>query len=125
MSQKICVKCNLLKEDNEFRICRLFKEIDRGQYMRSECIECEKKASKQLNKIKKTALPKPNNCECCKKETKILVLDHDHSKGTFRGWICRNCNQGIGKLGDNILSLESAINYLKKSEKNIDKIENI
>jgi hypothetical protein len=119
MSQKICVKCNILKEDNEFRICRLFKETDKGQYKRSECIECEKKASKQLNKIKKTATTKSNNCDCCKKETKILVLDHDHSSGLFRGWICRNCNQGIGKLGDNIESLENAIKYLKLT---LDKI---
>lgn len=112
---KKCAKCNLLKENHEFRICRLFKETDKGEYIRSECVICEKKASEQLRKVKENAIPKPNSCDCCKKENKVLVLDHDHATGVFRGWICRNCNQGIGKLGDTIEALENAIKYLKST----------
>ena len=41
-------------------------------------------------------------------------LDHDHETGTFRGWVDHLCNQGIGKLGDNLEGvLELLFIYLK------------
>lgn len=29
-----------------------------------------------------------------------LCLDHNHNTNEFRGWICRECNIGLGLLGD-------------------------
>jgi hypothetical protein len=43
-----------------------------------------------------------------------LCLDHNHETGKFRGWLCDNCNTGIGKLGDTVEGLERAIAYLKR-----------
>ena len=40
-------------------------------------------------------------------------IDHDHKTGEFRGWLCRNCNTGLGSLGDTIEGLERGIKYLK------------
>ena len=40
-------------------------------------------------------------------------MDHDHESGDFRGWLCTSCNTGLGKLGDSIAGLESALAYLK------------
>jgi hypothetical protein len=42
--------------------------------------------------------------------------DHDHVTGKFRGWLCDRCNRGIGLLGDNIESLERALEYLRSSK---------
>ena len=54
-------------------------------------------------------------CDCCGKESETpLHLDHDHETGKFRGWLCIKCNQGIGKLGDNIEGVTNALNFLKK-----------
>jgi hypothetical protein len=43
-------------------------------------------------------------CHCCGvSETEIgkrLAMDHDHTTGEFRGWLCGNCNTSIGKLRD-------------------------
>src|SRR5271155_4011570 len=54
-------------------------------------------------------LPSPTRdtpviCECCglAPTKKTLALDHDHKTGKFRGWLCSECNLGIGKLGDSL-----------------------
>jgi len=51
-------------------------------------------------------------CACCGKTDKKLTWDHDHETLKERGWICTNCNLGIGKLGDNIEGVLKAYNYL-------------
>lgn len=61
---------------------------------------------------------RPGNCECCGgTSVKALALDHCHETGVFRGWLCSSCNMGLGLLGDNIESLDRAIDYLKRSSK--------
>jgi hypothetical protein len=42
-------------------------------------------------------------------------VDHDHSTNWVRGVLCGLCNSGIGFLGDNIASLQAAIEYLKEN----------
>lgn len=116
MSDKICVKCSTNKTLSEFRICRLYKGVKEGEYFRSECKQCEKEAAKQLIDARKNAPPKTSYCQCCKLDAQYLVLDHDHETGNFRGWLCRNCNQGIGKLGDNIQGLQKAMAYLQSNK---------
>ena len=40
-------------------------------------------------------------------------LDHTHDgSNTFRGWLCSNCNRGIGALGDDVHGVLNALNYL-------------
>ena len=57
-------------------------------------------------------------CAICKQpETRKngwLHVDHNHRTMLVRGLLCGNCNTGIGKFGDNISKLESAIQYLKE-----------
>ena len=61
--------------------------------------------------------PMPDNCECCGRPqgVKKFHRDHDHKTGKFRGWLCTQCNLGIGKLGDDVAGLEVAIEYLKRT----------
>ena len=92
---------------------------------RSECKKCRrtggkanssaaKKLMKQLNMTRpKTPIP----CHCCKKVTKRLTFDHDHTTNKFRGWLCYQCNSAIGNLGDSIEGLTRALEYLTRAEK--------
>lgn len=52
-------------------------------------------------------------CEICE-ETKLMVVDHCHTSGLFRGLLCQQCNSVLGYAKDNIQTLEKAINYLRK-----------
>jgi len=45
------------------------------------------------------------------------VLDHNHLTDKFRGWICNNCNNGLGRLKDDVNILQNAMEYLKNNEK--------
>ena len=62
-----------------------------------------------------------NACAICKSEesgdirTVALAVDHCHKTGVVRGLLCSSCNKAIGFLKDSVQNLESAIEYLKKS----------
>jgi len=43
----------------------------------------------------------------------VWRLDHDHSTGEFRGFLCQRCNSGIGKMQDDPAIMLRAIAYLK------------
>ncbi len=44
--------------------------------------------------------------------TFMLALDHDHSTGALRGWLCKSCNNAIGLFRDDVDLLGRAIKYL-------------
>jgi hypothetical protein len=86
---------------------------------RPECKKCTSKANKDLRKAKKLAgnpltPPLGTPCDLCSKvHKKPLCFDHDHKTLVHRGWLCQNCNQGLGRLGDSIESIQRALNYVK------------
>jgi len=43
-------------------------------------------------------------------------IDHDHDTGVVRGGLCNSCNSGLGKLGDSIVGLRRALDYLVKAK---------
>lgn len=62
--------------------------------------------------------PRPDACEICEKVGgRRLSYDHDHKTGRFRGWICRQCNLGLGYFKDDIAILKFAIDYLYVAQK--------
>ncbi len=56
---------------------------------------------------------------CKKKETrkkiKRLAVDHNHETGKIRGLLCNNCNNGLGRFGDDPKILKSAVKYLERN----------
>ena len=87
---------------------------------RNECRQCEKEYAEGRLRAHRHAPPKPDQCMMpgCT-ATEKLVMDHDHDTHRFRGWICPNCNTGLGKFGDSIERLQAAIQYLNDSTKPI------
>lgn len=56
-------------------------------------------------------------CYICKEHPKkrALDIDHDHKTGKVRGLLCSNHNRALGLLGDDIVLLLRAAEYLVKS----------
>jgi Recombination endonuclease VII len=55
-------------------------------------------------------------CEICGcgPTKKGFHLDHDHVTGKFRGFLCHNCNIGLGMFLDDEENLLCAIEYLRR-----------
>lgn len=56
-------------------------------------------------------------CGICKEEIDLVdsAIDHNHSTGSFRGILCKQCNRALGMFKDNETLLSNAIEYLKKN----------
>ena len=103
-----------------------------GKLTRSMCKGCFTKHAKIVEKLSRSAPPKPDNCQCCGIKTEtvtnkkkysnlgVLQLDPTHDNDPkFRGWVCSNCNQGLGKFGDNLKGIIKAALYLSKNNKDL------
>ena len=123
-----CVTCKKMFPISNFRI----GQADNfGRYrLKTNCSKCASKDRTITRRLEKIfGDTKPDHCQICEKK-KQLFIDHDHADGSFRGWLCRECNTSLGKFNDNIKLLEKAIEYLKRKRyslierKNYDKEQN-
>jgi hypothetical protein len=105
---KVCVWCHMEKDIKEFPRHKAHK----GGYD-SRCRKCKQDSNKLVEKLKKTAPPKPEVCPICQEVPKKWVLDHDHKTKTFRGWLCDPCNLALGKFKESIKILVRAANYIR------------
>ena len=59
-----------------------------------------------------------HRCAICKRKAPerlaSMHLDHDHKTGKIRGFLCIDCNHGIGKLKDDPELLLRALVYLRE-----------
>tara|TARA_R110000851_G_scaffold180268_1_gene327891 strand:+ start:1082 stop:1534 length:453 start_codon:yes stop_codon:yes gene_type:complete len=123
---RLCPKCNIHKPKNMFCLVdlsyngkgkkRTAKPAGNALY----CKLCKKVYTDALSRLHKENTKPVDQifCDCCniKVKSKKFMLDHCHETNQFRGWVCRNCNSGIGNLGDNVEGLENAIRYLKRNK---------
>lgn len=126
---KICTKCNVKKKYDSFSINQYGK--NNRILRRPVCIECYSKKKKIPTKLRKEyelKNPRPKigdvfHCPVCdkKKEHKFnndICLDHNHSTGKIRGYLCGSCNASIGKFHEDPKILERAILWLNGDLKN-------
>ena len=88
------------------------------------CKTCHKERTRNTDYIRKFGITledynqmfaeQEGKCGICGKHDleKHLSVDHDHDTGEVRGLLCQPCNLGLGKLGDNIESIENTLRYL-------------
>lgn len=120
--QTVCSVCNTLQDNFKFTYYKSRFTADGYRLMtNTNCVECQKVRAKERKLIKDQfshlTPPTPGTpCECCGRPTyKNWQLDHCHETGKFRGWICKQCNTGLGNLGDTLTSLRAAVSYLERA----------
>lgn len=114
-------KCKQEKPLNEFGYSK------RGKYnRRGQCKDCYNAANKHYNRKRLYDISQEeynsllkscnHSCEICKTKPhkEDLCVDHTDSYGkiNIRGLLCKPCNRGLGKFGDNTQGVRAAINYL-------------
>jgi len=59
-----------------------------------------------------------DSCAICETQVadKNMYLDHDHSTGQFRGFLCQRCNSVLGFMDDDPRRLETAADYIRKAQ---------
>lgn len=101
-----------------------FNVLATGEIKR-KCRSCKSGQQKVVRKLKKEN-EYPDKDYCCpicernmdeigKYGQPILstwVLDHCHDTDTFRGWLCSNCNTGLGGFKDDYSKISRAYDYL-------------
>lgn len=124
MDEKRCKICQKILPIEEFEKNQYNKAGD--VIRRSECRTC-RKYKKPIPSFLKNAFERTNprptigdsfKCPICERtliiqKSRDVNLDHDHYTGAIRGYVCNDCNTGMGKFKDNTFVLERAINWLK------------
>lgn len=136
--QKTCPSCKETKSTTEFH-----KHARRADGLQTECKPCKAKRDREyheknwdkiytrrkqpVNVVRRLAIKygvtdeeiisirnvKDGLCEICKTREAVNI-DHCHSTGKVRGFLCFHCNAGLGHFSDNKDWLQSAIDYLAR-----------
>ena len=118
-----CNGCGkLLTVDNSYQYEMISgKKGIKKTYMSNVCKPCKIDHAKiRYNLAKQHQRPVSGaQCQSCGRVDK-LHLDHCHNTETIRGWVRKNCNVGLGHLGDSIEGLERALRYRKKANERRD-----
>ncbi len=56
-------------------------------------------------------------CAICRTHEGRLCMDHDHANGKVRAALCKDCNVGLGSLGDDPERLRAAADYIEEHRK--------
>ena len=122
---RVCRKCNERKMLTSF-----FFPVDSGSFQgyKHTCKECAASARADLSVLKRINKHKyPDEdykCPICGeglggkrlRGNTSWSLDHCHKTLKYRGYICHNCNSGLGMLKDDINLLTKGIEWIRKSE---------
>lgn len=110
-----CLECATIerrKQDPDIRRKRL---QDWRQSNPVSVRASEQKYRRKILGLPVPTRPMPETCEVCgnkSRDGRSLSLDHCHTTGRFRGWLCNSCNLGLGLIGDSMAAVERLHVYL-------------
>jgi hypothetical protein len=76
---------------------------------------CRKYERRARGVLDATGELKVGPCEVCTRHCDPLQLDHDHTTGLSRGWLCGTCNRALGQAKDNAELLRKLADYLDRT----------
>lgn len=123
---KQCTLCNEVKPFELFNKNKRYKD---GHY--KHCKSCHYKvygrnahfkSTYGISEIEYNNFVKQQNYKCSVCESEVinshkwsrLVVDHCHSSGKIRGFLCQPCNMALGITKDNPTTLRKLADYLEE-----------
>ena len=108
-SLKECRVCHTEKPRSEFP-----KHKHSHDGFDSRCRVCKQTQARLRAAYKRVhPTPPPGACPMCHKYTASWVLDHAHDTDEMRGYICNNCNLGLGHFDDSPEFLDRAAQWIR------------
>lgn len=111
---KHCIRCK-----KQYGL-EMFEKKKREVNHRNICKHCRYSASRVTSGLRRAHVRKhgvaEGKCAIQGCGNTNLVFDHCHATNTFRGWICRACNSGLGQMGDTYRTVQNRADYLKEFE---------
>ena len=127
---------HLLLENRTCRVCGKEKNLIDGYYrtrknvklLSSYSYECKECTVKRICKSRKKGIlfseynrmvvKQNNQCAICKTlqaggKHNSFMVDRNPITGDVRGLLCKNCNNALRSVGDNLHTLQSMIQYLQ------------
>ena len=128
----VCIKCDIRQPIANFQQMSYTKTGDAE--IKRTCKSCQKGHRKVIASLRKeNVYPQEASygCPICKRtidevnkyNQKLLgtwVLDHCHDTNTFRGYICKHCNDGLGGFRDKLKTVKNAVKYLEQHMEKLD-----
>ena len=112
-AMRTCKRCEVSQALEAFPINNTLAS---GILRKHTCNTCRNRQSQVRARLhRENRKPDHLRCPICHNHvsgSKNIVLDHDHDTDEFRGWLCNDCNNGLGKFNDNADMLKRAIKYL-------------
>lgn len=123
---KQCSKCKIEQDSSAFYIgtrrgktylysrCKICCSIiNKEQAENGRAWELKKKYGISLEEYRNQCTIRCNVCDICDTQVRTLHVDHNHTTGKIRGYLCGSCNRGIGLLKDSAQVCYNASQYLK------------
>lgn len=110
--KEYCTRCGLPKTAEGTQLNKRGQRVPRWR-----CRPCDSlNRWKQRHGIDLKGVERASHCEACGEEfnkSRKRVMDHDHDTDEFRGWLCNNCNSGLGMLKDDPAIVRKLLEYIE------------
>lgn len=113
-THKECVKCWESLSLDKFSF---IKESDRTKAKCKLCYILENEARVySISEDELVLLKSADSCQICltKSSSTRMHIDHDHTTGKVRGYICGSCNTSIGVIAESSENMARSVEYLAK-----------
>ena len=105
-------RCHRLRNANP-----AYKQAKRSDYFKH-------KYGLSLEQYKEKLFSQDSKCAICRVELPesgpLTHLDHCHTTGKLRAFLCTNCNRGLGHFQDSPELLRKAAEYIESHKANVD-----